>query len=1128
MTSDSPWLEESFADLRLADHGRALTLSERDLLLASEPEGFDPELAHRRVETWRREASLLDDERWRLRLEQEGLDAERFARLVGSPPPRPAVDDAAASVFDWLRLLREAWVVDSDRFPETTGAEASPMPDWRQLGGLGTQPDAVFLDVVRPLLDVAWRRLAMRLARLDLPPVLAAFGSLWAAPLARQLLWMSSRTLILELYVRRLEERLVGATPEERFASFVESLRGVGALELFATYPVLGRQLAERVEQWLDSGVELAERLAGDLGLLAARFADGEDPGALVALEAGLGDRHDRGRTVARLEFTSGLRVIYKPRSLALDETFQQLLAWLADEGLEPAPRRLTVVDRERWGWVEHVAPEPCADEAALRRFYRRQGTYLALLYALEATDFHHENLIAVGETPVLIDLESLFQPMVDHEVREDINPVATTVLRSGLLPRRSWTELSSGGTDVSGLGARRGQQTPVRELHDSGRDTMGFVDRMTELPVGDHLPGLRGADGTVSDPPSLWSVRREILDGFTSAYRLLCRLRGRLLEPGGWLDRFAGLETRAILRPTSLYARLQHLSFHPDYLQDALARERLLDKLWLDARRFAYVPSLVPIERRDLRSGDVPRFLSRTDSRDVHSVAGDRLENVLPMSGLALARRRIETLDDDDLERQVSLALLALASTRPLGVEESEAEPASDDARAVRPLPALTPSEQEAWAADGAEGVLAEQAITAAAAIGARLELLAQRAEDWISWFSLRPQGERMSLEPVGFDLYSGLGGIALTFAQLERVTGEARWGELARCALHTGRERVERQLAAPGASALRIGGYAGLGGWLYVLTSLSMLWHDDAGFEDGLLDDAEALRPAIEHLLPADEGLDVIAGAAGCVVALLGLYAQRPSAETLELAIACGDHLLAQAVEQTMADGSSAIAWCLPAYPERPLTGFAHGTAGIAWALARLARASGDERFAVGARRALAYERALFDSEHDNWPDLRADRREGDRWAFFHAWCHGAPGIGLSRLDLLDVAPALGLERATLEAEIAAAVRSTRTLGFGGSHCLCHGDLGNLELLAGTAARFGDRDLAAESRRLTARILRGLERDGVRCGLTSRVELPGLLTGLAGVAYGLLRAAGPAQVPSVLLLELPPDEES
>ena len=41
--------------------------------------------------------------------------------------------------------------------------------------------------------------------------------------------------------------------------------------------------------------------------------------------------------------------------------------------------------------------------------------------------------------------------------------------------------------------------------------------------------------------------------------------------------------------------------------------------------------------------------------------------------------------------------------------------------------------------------------------------------------------------------------------------------------------------------------------------------------------------------------------------------------------------------------------------------------------------------------------------------------------------------------------------------------------------------------------------------------------------CGTPLGVDSPGLMTGLAGIGYGLLRLAEPARVPSVLTLEPP-----
>ncbi|HEV2843266.1 MAG TPA: lanthionine synthetase LanC family protein, partial [Thermoanaerobaculia bacterium] len=135
-----------------------------------------------------------------------------------------------------------------------------------------------------------------------------------------------------------------------------------------------------------------------------------------------------------------------------------------------------------------------------------------------------------------------------------------------------------------------------------------------------------------------------------------------------------------------------------------------------------------------------------------------------------------------------------------------------------------------------------------------------------------------------------------------------------------------------------------------------------------------------------------------------------------------------------------------------------------------------------------------------------------------FLYAWCHGAPGIGLGRIATRRV-----LGDTDFEAEIRAALASSREEGFGGSHCLCHGDLGNLDLLLTASRELGDPALGEAAGRLAAGILQRIEAQGPRCGGTAGQEIPGLLTGLAGIGYGLLRAADPERVPAVLLLDLP-----
>ena len=46
-----------------------------------------------------------------------------------------------------------------------------------------------------------------------------------------------------------------------------------------------------------------------------------------------------RGRTVCSLHFTSGCSVVYKPRSVRIDEAFNGLVDWLNGTGAAPALR---------------------------------------------------------------------------------------------------------------------------------------------------------------------------------------------------------------------------------------------------------------------------------------------------------------------------------------------------------------------------------------------------------------------------------------------------------------------------------------------------------------------------------------------------------------------------------------------------------------------------------------------------------------------------------------------------------------------------------------------------------------------------------------------------------------------
>jgi lantibiotic modifying enzyme len=81
----------------------------------------------------------------------------------------------------------------------------------------------------------------------------------------------------------------------------------------------------------------------------------------------------------------------------------------------------------------------------------------------------------------------------------------------------------------------------------------------------------------------------------------------------------------------------------------------------------------------------------------------------------------------------------------------------------------------------------------------------------------------------------------------------------------------------------------------------------------------------------------------------------------------------------------------------------------------------------------------------------------------------------------------------------------------------------LGNLELVLEAVQRLDAERWKPHLDRLAAQILADISRNGWYCGTSHAIESPGLMTGLAGIGYGLLRVADPQATPSVLTLEAP-----
>jgi type 2 lantibiotic biosynthesis protein LanM len=1068
----------------------ATTLRERiDLIKAAGPAPLasKTELSERRFQQWRAQGPFTNEAVFAQRIASEVISEGGFRQGVG---------ESGATIRE-SSPTPPSWLTDLDSSFSTS--LSSSQCQFRAI------PEAVrqanyppMLAMVAPLISFGRACLREKIqvlirSRSDLPWQAGAIEPVLYANLPERLLWILGRSAVLELNVLRLRGVLQGDSSEQRFQSFVKRMSTRGEAHRFLRdYPVLARLLTECVRHWADASLEFLQHLCEDWQLILSIFCKGNDPGSLIRVDAGAGDSHNRGRSVIIATFSSGFRLVYKPRSLSVDVHFQDLLVWLNQRGVRPEFRALTILDRANHGWVEFVSPQGCGSTEELSRFYRRQGGYLALLYALEAVDFHYENLIAAGEHPVLLDIEALFHPRVqgfDPRRAEEVayGAIFYSVLGVGLLPHRIRATPESAGVDLSGMGMQSGQVTPypVPQWEAEATDEMRLIRKPVVLPGAQNRPSINGADG---DPGAFSG---EIVSGFEAVYKLLLKHRTELLSDNGPIARFAEDEIRVIFRATRTYATLLHESYHPDVLHDAIDRDWLFDRLWGRVEGMPYMARVIPFERQDLWNGDIPRFTTRPGARHVWSASGEQIPDLLDEPSINLARRRLDQLNTHDLGRQVWVirASLATASTTP------------DLSKSRKP--ARHPAPEHYAPADRA------LLLDAALAIGEQLETLALRGDDDVCWIGLATepsdQHSYSFLIPLGLDLYDGVPGVMLFLAFLGAITGEERYTLLAEAALRT----VRRQIEGSRSFFRSIGGFGGWAGVIYTLGQLATLWNQPA-----LLTEAGTLVEHLPNLIDENEHFDIVHGDAGCIAGLLSFYDCASSARAVAAATLCGKRLVARAERC-----KQGIGW-RKQESGKPLTGFSHGAAGVAWALLKLSDVTGNSEFRGAATDAIRYERSLFSEEFQNWPDLRSLPSsvlpENDQRNYAVAWCNGAAGIGLARFASLPY-----LDDLAMRADINAALRTTLSKGFGFNHSLCHGDLGNVELLLQASQKLSDPQWGQHLSGRTAMILDSIGRNGSICGAPSTVESPGLMTGLAGIGYELLRLAEPRRVPCVLLLE-------
>ena len=1003
-----------------------------------------------------------------------------------------------------------SWRQDADELPWFNRL-CQVFDDWQPAPDIAIlDKDASFAPAFVPFMNWAWRQLDKhwpdsdtRIDQKKLKPQLLD-------DLCNKLAMLSHRVLVLELNVARMEERLNGDTPKLRFLDFRKRILGEakGWQRLFAEYQVLARLVSTTLDHWVQTATDLITRTVTDFTQLQGQLLGSSDY-AWVAAKGGVSDPHCGGQGVWILGFENGkgqrLQLVYKPKSMAIDDRFHRLLRWLNHKaaahqmpGLIDLQRQSLfefpiTLDRGNYGWSSFVNRHDVTSAKAAQRFYFRQGAFLAILHLLGATDFHHENLIACGEFPVLVDLETLLHPAPDFvevkSARDKANAwLSRSVMHTGMLPRRLWGDNQRSGVNLAGLGSDKSQvlPNPVPDWEGTGTDQMRQVRTVKELEKSENLPGRDGKPISVTNHVS------DLLAGFQTMYRFVQANSQELTEPEGPLMAFRGVKTRVVLRGTKLYSSLLYDGLHPDHMRHAFDRDNLLEHLWSQSQGSDIHMQLVSHEKRDLSFGDVPYFSVMTDSTQLQNSREETVCEIDHHSAFDNMLSRLESMSEKDLEDQCFVIQGSVGTIMGNHITVNSHESLSDEI--------------------AAPAKLAHQ-------LGQHLLDTAFQGENDVSWLSMdiMPDGA-WSFNPTATDLYGGNAGIGWFLSVLARDSGDRQVTQMAKQIYH----ELEDVLKIP-EFAIH-GGYIGSCSIYYAMVQMNAALPTLGPLPD--------FRENLNQLclrVSEDKHYDVIAGVSGTLIHALAIHQLNQSQETLSLIEACTKHLVESALVTEKG--------CYWPFSQSPagLLGFSHGNAGIACALARASerlKATGSasqfiDHIEDTISAALAYERSHFDSNAKNWPDLREFDDQASDLHFESQWCHGAPGVGLGRSMLPDKY----LDGVAIN-EIEISLNTMLDQPMIGNHCLCHGLLGNLlvahqleERLTQLSGKHAQTEkditqvLAAWKRSAQSQI----QNQGPLCGIELPIKIPGLMSGLAGIGLALLYLDDKERICNPMILEYP-----
>lgn len=922
-----------------------------------------------------------------------------------------------------------------------------------------------------------------------------AFEYSYSHTLLERLCQISIGTLMFEMQLNKREGNLVGKTSREEYLYYNQKYLNDRnyVLSLFDIYPCLERLVFENIYFLTENYTKMIRRFEKDHFAIIETFCDGLEFEKPVEVQASISDSHRKGNTVAIISLDNGKKVVYKPRALKAEKAYQDFICDISSKCANKL-KPVHMLDCNQYGWEEYIQAEPCHTLDELRRYYYRFGVLIFANYILNANDLHVENVIAMGEYPMVIDAETILdnkRTVSEENARDLINDmIHESVLYAGLLPYYRFSRKGK-GVNMSAINGQGGEEYPILlpRVKDAGTSDMRYE---YERPISQENNNLAKLENDFMEPGQFVD---NICSGFSDAYGYVMNHTWRIPE---WLDMFTDLEVRHLVQDTQRYSMLLHTSYHPYFLQDGKDRQLFLGCLFKEYEKVQGNLDVVKSEIAEMLHMDVPYFYLNTSKTLLYGGDGAEVKQYFPCTSIQHLKDKLSGMNSKKLAQQVRFIKIALTD-----LDKCEKK------MAFRNFSMLLDKADERVsytleAVDKITNTLVETAVYG-------------KAGDDVNWIGITSVGERgntaWSIRPLNNYFYEGLAGIAVYFRALNRMY-EGKYNKICDALeenLFSYTDEIcERKDGLVGECS---GVFNGESGLIYTYQLLYCFTGNKK-----YLEYAERHIGMLEPVIQRDSDYDIIYGNAGALNVLLNMYELTEKKYYMKLANEAGKVLL----DGQIKSGNDKGGW-IGAGSNTPLSGFSHGAAGILWSLARLWKVTADPLILDAIQKGMTFEDSLFDWAGKNWIDRRqrTDEEVKKYGTFMTAWCHGAAGILLSRVKMYDLLPEV--YQGCLQEDAAVAVETTLNTGFNSNDCLCHGTLGNTEIILEYCKTIRNPEIQRQCSLVRNQIAKEICNDSYDCGRSYLYgyKIPGFMTGIAGMGYSLLRDID-KELPCILSIEI------